>query len=169
MKKQKSAKVFKIIYFIISALWIAIWGTAFFVSLVQSNPLGDKIIAFITMLIPIPVYYVLKGFFAGSIKTINQLDKGPARLYFVINFIASLYLSHRFFQWDLLQAHCKSASIPSKCKEALLRDQGIKTYGFFDNSIFEMNFWIIFVIVFVALTIFYWILKWVVKGFKKNK
>ena len=161
MKKQKSAKVFKIIYFIISALWIAIWGTAFFVSLVQSNPLGDKIIAFFTMLIPIPVYYILKGFFVGS--------EGTARLYFVINFIVSLILANYYFVQNALLKTCYSASIPSKCKSSFLSLIETGRYGFLENNIFESRFWTYFVIAFVALTIFYWILKWVVKGFKKNK
>ena len=45
MKRQKTAKVFKIIYFIISALWMAWWGGAVLFAI--AGPTEDKIIAFV--------------------------------------------------------------------------------------------------------------------------
>ena len=159
MKRQKTAKVFKIIYFIISALWMAWWGGAVLFAI--AGPTEDKIIAFFTMLIPIPVYYILKGFFVGS--------EGTARLYFVINFIVSLILANYYFVQNALLKTCHSASDPSKCKSSFLSLRDAGHYDFLENNIFESLFWTRFFIVFVALTIFYWILKWVVKGFKKNK
>jgi hypothetical protein len=70
MKKQNSAKGFKIIYFIISALWMAWWGG--FVLFAIAGPMEDKIIAFFAALLPIPIYYIIKGFFIGSKKIMNQ-------------------------------------------------------------------------------------------------
>ena len=69
MKKQNSAKGFKGLYFGISALWIAFFGYIFF-AIAQSQ--HDKIIVFFAMLLPIPIYYILKGFFIGSKKIMNQ-------------------------------------------------------------------------------------------------
>ena len=70
MKKQNSAKGFKIIYFIISALWMAWWGG--FVLFAIAGPMEGKIIAFFAALLPIPIYYIIKGFFIGSKKIMNQ-------------------------------------------------------------------------------------------------
>ena len=69
MKKQKSAKVFKIIYFIISALWMVWWGLILYLT---ADSLERRIFAFFVMLLPIPIYYILKGFFIGSKKIMNQ-------------------------------------------------------------------------------------------------
>ena len=157
MKKQNSAKGFKIIYFTISALWMVWFG---YISFAIAPSQQYKIIAFFTMLIPIPVYYILKGFFVGS--------EGTARLYFAINFIVSLFLVKYYFVQNVLLKTCYSASIPSKCKSSFLSLIETGRYGFLENNIFESIFWTRFFIVFVALTIFYWILKWVVKGFIKK-
>ena len=70
MKRQKTAKVFKIIYFIISALWMAWWGGAVLFAI--AGPMEDKIIAFFAALLPIPIYYILKGFIAGSKKIMEK-------------------------------------------------------------------------------------------------
>ena len=69
MKKQKSAKVFKIIYFIISALWMVWWGLILY--LTAQSP-EKRIFAFFVMLLPIPIYYILKGFFIGSKEIMKQ-------------------------------------------------------------------------------------------------
>ena len=69
MKKQKSAKVFKIIYFIISALWMVWWGLILY--LTAQSP-EKRIFAFFVMLLPIPIYYILKGFFVGSKEIMKQ-------------------------------------------------------------------------------------------------
>ena len=69
MKKQSSAKGFKIIYFIISALWMAFFGYIFF-TVVGSTEL--KIFYFFSALLPIPIYYILKGFILGSKEIIKQ-------------------------------------------------------------------------------------------------
>ena len=158
MKKQSSAKGFKIIYFIISALWMAFFGYILFT---VGGSTGHKIFYFFSALLPIPIYYILKGFFVGS--------EGTARLYFVINFIVSLILANYYFVQNALLKTCHSASDPSKCKSSFLSLIEAGRYDFLENNIFESLFWTRFFIVFVALTIFYWILKWVVKGFKKNK
>ena len=68
MKKQNSAKGFKGLYFGISALWIAFFGYIFF-AIAQSQ--HDKIFVFFAMLLPIPIFFILKGFFIGSKKIIN--------------------------------------------------------------------------------------------------
>ena len=158
MKKQNSAKGFKGLYFGISTLWIVFFGYILF-AIAQSQ--HDKILIFFVMLLPIPIYYILKGFFVGS--------EGTARLYFVINFIVSLILANYYFVQNALLKTCHSASDPSKCKSSFLSLRDAGHYDFLENNIFESLFWTRFFIVFVALTIFYWILKWVVKGFKKNK
>ena len=69
MKKQNSAKGFKIIYFTISALWMVWFGYIFF-AIAHSQQY--KIIAFFAMLLPIPIYYILKGFILGSKEIIKQ-------------------------------------------------------------------------------------------------
>ena len=69
MKKQNSAKGFKIIYFIISALWMAFFGYILF-TVVGSTEL--KIFYFFSALLPIPIYYILKGFILGSKEIIKQ-------------------------------------------------------------------------------------------------
>ena len=69
MKKQNSAKGFKGLYFGISTLWIVFFGYILF-AIAQSQ--HDKILIFFVMLLPIPIYYILKGFFVGSKKIINQ-------------------------------------------------------------------------------------------------
>ena len=69
MKKQSSGKGFKGFYFSISALWIVFFGYILF-AIAQSQ--HDKILIFFVMLLPIPIYYILKGFFVGSKKIINQ-------------------------------------------------------------------------------------------------
>lgn len=69
MKKQNSAKGFKGLYFGISALWIVFFGYILF-AIAQSQ--HDKILIFFVMLLPIPIYYILKGFFVGSKKIMNQ-------------------------------------------------------------------------------------------------
>ena len=70
MKKQNSAKGFKIIYFIISALWMAWWGGLVLFAI--AGPMEDKIIAFFVALLPIPIYYILKGFILGSKEIMKQ-------------------------------------------------------------------------------------------------
>ena len=69
MKKQKSAKVFKIIYFIISALWMVWWGLILYLT---ADSLEKRIFVFFVMLLPIPIYYILKGFFIGSKEIMKQ-------------------------------------------------------------------------------------------------
>ena len=69
MKKQKSAKGFKIIYFIISALWMVWWGLVLYLTALSPE---KRIFAFFVMLLPIPIYYILKGFFIGSKEIMKQ-------------------------------------------------------------------------------------------------
>jgi len=69
MKKQNSAKGFKIIYFIISALWMVWWGALLYL---VANTMEKRIFAFFVMLFPIPIYYILKGFFIGSKEIMKQ-------------------------------------------------------------------------------------------------
>ena len=69
MKKQNSAKGFKIIYFIISALWMVWWGALLYL---VANTMEKRIFAFFVMLLPIPIYYILKGFFIGSKEIMKQ-------------------------------------------------------------------------------------------------
>ena len=69
MKKQNSAKGFKIIYFIISALWMVWWGLILYLT---ADSLERRIFAFFVMLLPIPIYYILKGFFIGSKEIMKQ-------------------------------------------------------------------------------------------------
>ena len=69
MKKQNSAKGFKRFYFSISALWMVWFGYIFF-AIAHSQQY--KIIAFFAMLLPIPIYYILKGFILGSKEIMKQ-------------------------------------------------------------------------------------------------
>ncbi len=69
MKKQNSAKGFKRFYFSISALWMAWFGYIFFTF---ADSQQYKIIVFFTMLLPIPIYYILKGFILGSKEIMKQ-------------------------------------------------------------------------------------------------
>ena len=69
MKKQSSGKGFKIIYFIISALWMVWWGALLYL---VANTMEKRIFAFFVMLLPIPIYYILKGFFIGSKEIMKQ-------------------------------------------------------------------------------------------------
>ena len=68
MKKQDSSKGFKIFYYIISALWMVWWGLIFYLT---ADNQERRIFAFFIMLLPIPIYYILKGFFIGSKKIMN--------------------------------------------------------------------------------------------------
>ena len=69
MKKQSSAKGFKGFYFGISALWMAFFGYIFFTF---ADSQQYKILIFFVMLLPIPIYYILKGFILGSKEIIKQ-------------------------------------------------------------------------------------------------
>ena len=69
MKKRNSAKGFKIIYFIIGALWMVWWGAILYL---VANTMEKRIFGFFVMLLPIPVYYILKGFFIGSKKIMDK-------------------------------------------------------------------------------------------------
>jgi len=68
MKKQDSSKGFKIFYYIISALWMVWWGLILYLT---ADNQERRIFAFFIMLLPIPIYYILKGFFIGSKKIMN--------------------------------------------------------------------------------------------------
>jgi len=68
MKKQDSSKGFKIFYYILSALWMVWWGLILYLTVDNQE---RRIFAFFIMLFPIPLYYILKGFFIGSKKIMN--------------------------------------------------------------------------------------------------
>ena len=68
MKKQDSSKGFKIFYYILSALWMVWWGLILYLT---ADNQERRIFAFFIMLLPIPIYYILKGFFIGSKKIMN--------------------------------------------------------------------------------------------------
>jgi hypothetical protein len=68
VKKQDSSKGFKIFYYIISALWMVWWGLILYLT---ADNQERRIFAFFIMLLPIPIYYILKGFFIGSKKIMN--------------------------------------------------------------------------------------------------
>ncbi len=69
MKKQDSSKGFKIFYYIISALWMVWWGLILYLT---ADSLEKRIFVFFVMLLPIPIYYILKGFFIGSKEIMKQ-------------------------------------------------------------------------------------------------
>ena len=104
MKRQKTAKVFKIIYFIISALWMAWWGGAVLFAI--AGPTEDKIIAFFAALLPIPIYYILKGFIAGSKKI---MEKSKYILIIVVLGIIA------FVGWNKIATSVKDKELVVEC------------------------------------------------------
>ncbi len=126
MKKQNSAKGFKIIYFIISALWMAWWGG--FVLFAIAGPMEDKIIAFFAALLPIPIYYIIKGFFIGSKKIMNQPK------YILIIVVLGIIA---FVGWNKIGTSVKDKELVVEC---MLPDDPEKNYFIIQVSNGKMCF-----------------------------
>ena len=103
MKKQNSAKGFKTIYFIISALWIAFCGFALFNT---SLPQYGKIIYFILMLLPILIYFIFKGLILGT-KTAMKKPK-----YILIIVILGIIA---FAGWNTIGTSVKDKELVVEC------------------------------------------------------
>ena len=90
--------MFKIIYFIISALWIAWFGFVFFV---VAGSTGYQILIFFLMLLPIPIYYILKGFIIGSKKVAKQSK------YILIIVVLGIIAFVLWKETDIFTKNCK--------------------------------------------------------------
>ncbi len=117
--------MFKIIYFIISALWIAWFGFVFFV---VAGSTGYQILIFFLMLLPIPIYYILKGFILGSKEIIKQPK------YILIIVVLGIIA---FVGWNKIGTSVKDKELVVEC---MLPDDPEKNYFIIQVSNGKMCF-----------------------------
>ncbi|MBL4624760.1 MAG: alpha/beta hydrolase, partial [Flavobacteriales bacterium] len=105
--------------------WMAWWGG--FVLFAIAGPMEDKIIAFFAALLPIPIYYILKGFFVGSKKIKNQPK------YILIIVVLGIIA---FVGWNKIGTSVKDKELVVECYEIVNdRSTAVRTLALAKSAI----------------------------------